>query len=241
MCEQVGCIYLLWCEKSGKGYVGQHNNVLTVEKKRWREHVYAAVRASKKSECAIHRAVRKYGAEAFTVRIVWRGPVATLNEKECYYIRKYRTFKDDTPGGYNLTTGGGNGQVVSEATRRRHSESLRGKAKSREVRAKYSVAQKRRFAAPENRTYLSKPRKPLTEEQRAAISERTKLLWEDPVYRAGMVASIKRANARPEFRAHMSAIMTNCVRSEEFCRKSARTAAARKRGADGKFLMGRAK
>lgn len=114
-----GCIYSLTNLINGKRYVGQHKNVLTVESIRWRSHVYAALRGSVKMY--ITRAIHYYGYENFVSKIIWRGPVSKLNEKETYYIKKLHTFIDDPLGdhSYNLTTGGEQLKEISKRTKAR--------------------------------------------------------------------------------------------------------------------------
>lgn len=98
---------------SGKRYVGQTKKSL---ERRWHEHCYEA---SRDCRYALHNAIRKYGAENFTVeQIDIACSKEELNKKEQYWIKYYNTL---SPNGYNLQTGGGHYEV-SEETRKRQSE-----------------------------------------------------------------------------------------------------------------------
>ena len=73
-----------------------------------------------------HSAVRKHGIDAFRFRIIEDNiPESELDKKERFWIQFYNTV---APNGYNLTHGG-DGGTISEITRMRISESLKGKPK----------------------------------------------------------------------------------------------------------------
>jgi group I intron endonuclease len=82
---------------SGKGYVGYSTQGAAT---RWTKHVRAARNGS---PAALHRAIRKYGADAFTLDVIDR--VSTLDgahRAERAWIRELGTLVR----GYNLTAGG---------------------------------------------------------------------------------------------------------------------------------------
>lgn len=93
-------IYKITNKINGKVYIGQTVRTL---KQRWKDH------RSEAKDCkrgrAIHKAIRKYGVENFTVEQI---DVATcqeeLNEKERYWIEFYDSMNRNK--GYNLTNGG---------------------------------------------------------------------------------------------------------------------------------------
>jgi group I intron endonuclease len=115
-----GCIYKLTNKFNGDAYIGQHKNVLTVEK-RWSIHIYTA---EKGFGSYIHNAVAEYGAENFIAEVIWSGPQSQLNEKEIWFIKKFHTFTEDPEykGGYNLTPGGDGITQHSKASRKKMSE-----------------------------------------------------------------------------------------------------------------------
>jgi group I intron endonuclease len=91
-------IYLITNDINGKQYVGQTTQSL---KRRWMEHIWDT---NKGSTYAIHRAIRKYGAEHFHIKeIDIASSRSELNDKEKYWIAKLNTMY---PNGYNLVEGG---------------------------------------------------------------------------------------------------------------------------------------
>src|ERR1019366_1690000 len=112
-----GCVYYVCNVESGKGYVG-YDKTGEPESHRWRRHIIAANKPEPK--LYFHRAIKAAGGpEKFVWRVIWRGPVEQISEKEIYYIKKKRTFVEE--GGYNLTRGGDGslGYKASEKTRER--------------------------------------------------------------------------------------------------------------------------
>ena len=92
-------IYLIRCSVNNKGYVGQTTYPL---EKRWRQHQYAAVQG--KSKQALHRALRKYGADAFRISVLCQAnSLEELDQLEREYIVSLGTR---SPHGYNTTAGG---------------------------------------------------------------------------------------------------------------------------------------
>lgn len=83
-------------------YIGQTTK--TVEE-RWKKHVQKALRNDGKAECRLlNNAIRKYGAESFTLEIVFEVHNDELNELEQLSIGIYGTHYSQ--GGYNMTYGG---------------------------------------------------------------------------------------------------------------------------------------
>lgn len=104
-------IYLITNTINGKQYVGQTVRTL---KSRWSSHRHS-------EKCvALHRAIKKYGAEAFDLAVLETcSTIEQMNEAEHSWIEKLNTR---VPNGYNIREGGGNGI---------HSEE--SKAKMREI------------------------------------------------------------------------------------------------------------
>jgi group I intron endonuclease len=103
-------IYTLTNRTNGKQYVGKTQETA---QKRFRQHCRDV---KKGSETAIHRAIRKYGPEAFLVETIdTANTKEELNQKEREWISKLGTF-----GVYNMTPGGeGTGHKISEETKRK--------------------------------------------------------------------------------------------------------------------------
>lgn len=103
----IGYIYLIENLINHKYYVGQTNR--TVEE-RFNEHIRS------KDECYLHRAIRKYGKDAFIVTTIEelfakniKELSNKLNEKEIYWINFYKTFEN----GYNMSLGGENAPFIN--------------------------------------------------------------------------------------------------------------------------------
>ena len=89
-------IYCITNKINGKQYVGQ--TVRSAEE-RFREHC-------RDKKMYISKAIRKYGKENFIVETIDSALlIDDLNEKEIYWIDKFKTKK---PNGYNLCNGGDN-------------------------------------------------------------------------------------------------------------------------------------
>lgn len=99
---------------TGKAYVGWTKDTAPV---RFKVHCKEARRGS---HLYFHRAIRKYGPDAFSVLTVWKGDDAEeMKQVERNYIAGMRT--NDSQRGYNLTAGGDGalGHKHSEETRRK--------------------------------------------------------------------------------------------------------------------------
>ena len=97
----MGFIYKINCNQNGKAYIGLTN--ISIEH-RWQGHINAATTPSHPDyNFPIHRAMRKYGIEAFTVEMLEEVDSANLlKEREKYWINYYDSYNS----GYNATLGG---------------------------------------------------------------------------------------------------------------------------------------
>lgn len=187
-----GIIYVIANTVNGKQYVGQTTHTLEVC---WCGHLKLAREGS---QCALSRAIRRHGADAFEIKqIDFAETLEELNEKEVHHISKLRTF---VPGGYNLTLGGDGvvgyshteeicqklskvllGHTVSGETRRKQSEAAKGRVgwhHSEETCQKMSEAHRGRTVSEETRLKMSEAqlfRSSDTEETRRKKSESAKL------------------------------------------------------------------
>lgn len=94
-------VYLIRNLINGKVYVGKTSKSL---KRRWQRHVWTA-RSRKLFNWPLHNAIRKYGAEAFTIEPICEANTLTeLNTLERFHIGQY--CATDPKIGYNRTTGG---------------------------------------------------------------------------------------------------------------------------------------
>ena len=116
-----GIVYCVTNTSNGKKYVGQTTQKLS---SRWRYHVKYALNGSGN---ALHSAIRKYGQESFTVKLLDSAiSQEELNEKEIAHIVRENSL---APNGYNLTTGGDH-FTMSEAARKKISVARTGQTAS---------------------------------------------------------------------------------------------------------------
>lgn len=109
-------IYVIENQITGKMYVGQTSKS---SKTRWIEH-YREKRCS-----ALNNAIKKYGADAFSVRDIDTADTQEeLDNKERFWIEALGTM---APNGYNLRSGGRTGGVLSLDSRKKISETKKGK------------------------------------------------------------------------------------------------------------------
>ena len=92
----MGYIYKITNNINGKVYIGQ--TIGTIEK-RFNEHKRDAIKGCQYS---LHRAMRKYGIDSFSVEEIEECPEEELNDREIYWI----SFYDSYYQGYNMTIGG---------------------------------------------------------------------------------------------------------------------------------------
>jgi group I intron endonuclease len=112
-------VYLVTNRIDGKKYVGKTQKTVQA---RWADHCGNA-RNPKKQEY-LYRAIRKHGAENFSVEILAQvSTLEELNSSECRFIAELGTL---APDGYNMTHGG-EGVVPTEEVR----EKIRAKALGR--------------------------------------------------------------------------------------------------------------
>lgn len=95
--QKICGIYKITNNLNGKCYVGQSKDI----KRRWKEHQSKWMQRNEPQK-ALYRAFKKYGVENFSFEILQKCPVAELDEREEYWIRKLDSCKN----GYNMNNGG---------------------------------------------------------------------------------------------------------------------------------------
>ena len=100
MKNYINCIYMYINKNNGKKYIGQ-----TVDfNRRHKQHINASLSNMNDYDknTPIHRAMRKYGIDNFSISIIEECSDIEINEKEIYWINKLNTYSN----GYNATKGG---------------------------------------------------------------------------------------------------------------------------------------
>ena len=212
-----GQIYLITNVVNGKVYVGQTRYPLM---RRLNAHFLEAFAG--RTTCAIHRAMAKYGKDAFTIETLETcASTGDLNVAEVKWISFYKALG---PAGYNLTTGGGVGASVSDETRakmskanlgRRHTEGARAKmslaktgvkmgAQSEQHRLNISAANKGKTRSEEVcRAIAARELPPLSSEAREKIASKLRGLEKSQETREKLAAANIGKKASPEARANM--------------------------------------
>ena len=96
----MGYIYKITNKINGKVYIGQTSRSI---QKRWEQHVYESYMPIEPYKSLLHRAIKKYGEESFSVIELENCKDEDLNDREIYWIDYYKSYDD----GYNLDRGGG--------------------------------------------------------------------------------------------------------------------------------------
>ncbi len=107
---------------NGKIYIGKTTMSLGV---RWKEHLRAV---RKGSEYYFHKAIRKYGSDAFQLEVLHTAQtINELNAMETRFILSHQSHISEK--GYNLTLGG-EGMVPNEEVREKLRQANKGKKPS---------------------------------------------------------------------------------------------------------------
>lgn len=173
---KTGIIYLITNTVNGKIYIGQTIHRLTL---RWRKHKTSAASGS---DLALHRAIRKYGANNFSVEVIAESFEPFLDALEEFCIRLY--CSRSTQYGYNMTPGGGGTGSGPDNHMYGKPGWLAGKTHSDETKAKL-------------RAKSLKVRKPLSEETRRKISMSRKGQRLSEETRSKVSATLRARNPNP--------------------------------------------
>jgi group I intron endonuclease len=145
--EKTGVIYCFHCIFSGKKYIGKSINI----SKRLASH-----RRNVKNNVItkFYTAVKKYGWEGFVFGIMEECNDNILNEKEIFYIEKYKTLSD----GYNMTSGGDGGTtwIPTDEAKEKHRERMKNFKHTDEAKKKISESNTGKKRSEETKKNLSK-------------------------------------------------------------------------------------
>ena len=180
----MGYIYKITNTVNGKAYIGK--SVHDPENGRIKAHL-----SGRAKQCrAIHNAIKKYGKDAFVYEILYQGVFdELLSGFEIQAIKDHNTV---APNGYNLTYGG-EGVVPSGETRRKISESNKGKKLSEAHKRKIIEVHTGRKASEETRQKMSKAHKGkvVSAETRQKLSDINKGKGHTPETRQKLSKSLK--------------------------------------------------
>lgn len=132
-------IYMIKNMINNKVYIGQAVNI----ERRWHDHI-SELNENKHINTHLQRAWNKYGSNNFIFSIVEKCSEEELNDREIYYIAKYKAH--NRKYGYNKTYGGSNGRPTDE------------------IRAKMSKIKKEQYKNPVERAKMSKSKATLSKE-----------------------------------------------------------------------------
>lgn len=146
----MSCIYSILNKNNGKIYIGQ-----TIQKanKRKSEH-FTHLRRNEHDNPHLQNAFNKYGEDSFEFNIIENYPIDKLNDNEEWWINYFNSTNPDM--GYNLQSGGDSNYTVSEETRKKQSEALKGYKHSIESRINMSNARKGIVFSEEHKKNISK-------------------------------------------------------------------------------------
>jgi len=130
-------IYKIECVINQKKYIGQSLNIEIRGKRHLRE-------LSNNCHWNTHlqHSFNKYGIDNFLFEIIEECTKDELNEKEMFYIKHFKSYNREF--GFNLEQGGNFNKTISEETKIKISQSMKGVKKSLIVREKMSISQKKR-------------------------------------------------------------------------------------------------
>lgn len=134
--EEVGIIYGWYNTLTDMWYIGQ-----TIHpERRFKRHIDYAI--NKKDNNRFHNALRKYGLDNFIYCVLEDNVLKeNLNMRETDWIEYYDSFYS----GYNMTTGGDTNVIILEETRKKISESLKGRILPIQTRKRMSESRKGRI------------------------------------------------------------------------------------------------
>lgn len=126
-------IYIIKNLLNNKVYVGQTKNPT----RRWQQHQYDCF-VKNETWTRLYYSMRKHGVNNFLYSIVEECDVQDIDQAEIHWIATLKTT--DRSIGYNQDNGGGANRIVSEETRIKIGNAIRGKTHSKETKMKISIA-----------------------------------------------------------------------------------------------------
>ena len=187
---------------SGRRYIGLTSQTM---EKRWKNHIYAA-KSSKDGRWHFPNAIRKYGKDAFTHKILEIcDTLESAGIAEVKWIKFYDSRNPDR--GFNLTKGG---EYAPSVSRIQRSEIVRKLWQNSEYREKVIASTRNSYLDPSLRAKASKISKDMWEKPgyreiiKARNSIASKELWKRPGFRTKMSDISKEIQSRPEVKMKLS-------------------------------------
>lgn len=140
---------MLYC-RDGHGTFKKHG-----AKGRFIQHCNEAKRGRYKCP-RLEKSIHKHGQSSFQVDVLLQCRLEDMNYYEELFINRFGTL---SPSGYNLDTGGRNGRIISEETRRKMSENRQGIRHTQETRERLRTANTGNSHTNETRAKMSTTRK----------------------------------------------------------------------------------
>lgn len=151
MAEKISGIYCIENLVNGKKYIGLTNDI----SRRKYEH-FSHLRCGIHKNFHLQNAWNVYGEENFIFYVLEECLPDVIDEKERYYIALY--MSDNEEFGYNIEPGGHAVKILSDATKQKISESLKGREFSDEHRRKISQSNIGRIVSEETRNKIRENR-----------------------------------------------------------------------------------
>lgn len=146
----MGCIYSILNKSNGKIYIGQ---TIRTPNERKSEH-FSRLRNQNHINPHLQNSWNKYGEDTFEFNVLENCPNEELGVNEDWWV----TYFDSTnrTNGYNLQSGGYSNYTVSDETRIKQSEALKGCVRSEEFCRKISDARKGMKFSEKHKENISK-------------------------------------------------------------------------------------
>lgn len=202
-------VYSICNKVNGKKYIGITTRCISI---RWNEHKKSA---NTNKQAAIHKAIRKYGEEAFEVsQLDIADSIEELNKKETFWIDHEKSMTNQW--GYNQKMGGDQ-PFLDDITKQKISKKAIGRKLSEETKKQISESSLNRW---QNSEYKKKIVSSCTiaqnkPDQIAKIIQSSKRMWESPEFRAKMHL-IKAGKPQTEEQIHNARIGTMAAKAKPF-------------------------